>query len=107
MHTKVDSPEQESIFRNGMPLLPTPEKTAHTRRLFERHRKGTLWTARNKLLGALAVLYLISPIDVLPDWVFPFIGWLDDLGVIALAVALMRREPPAPQKKPTATPHEH
>ena len=35
---------------------------------------------------ALAALYVISPIDLIPD-VIPVVGWIDDLGVVMLAVA--------------------
>jgi len=34
---------------------------------------------------ALAILYIIWPIDLIPD-VAPVIGWLDDIGFTALAV---------------------
>jgi uncharacterized membrane protein YkvA (DUF1232 family) len=32
----------------------------------------------------LAVLYLLWPVDLLPDFA-PFIGWLDDIGFVGLA----------------------
>ncbi|MFH1620459.1 MAG: DUF1232 domain-containing protein [Patescibacteria group bacterium] len=38
-----------------------------------------------KIFFILALLYLIFPFDVLPD-IFPFIGWLDDLGLLSLAM---------------------
>lgn len=42
------------------------------------------------VLGCL--LYVVSPIDLAPDFL-PVIGQLDDLGVIALTVqALLRKE---------------
>jgi len=41
-----------------------------------------------KALLAGALLYLITPTDVLPDWI-PVVGWLDDLGVAALVVAFI------------------
>ena len=41
-------------------------------------------TPRNGLLALLALLYVIMPFDFLPDWVFPLIRWLDDLGVLSL-----------------------
>ena len=46
-------------------------------------------------LGALGiVLYLISPIDIVPDWI-PFLGVVDDLVLIPLAIrALLKRLPP-------------
>lgn len=88
-----------------MPHHHTTEKIQKARQIFKRHRKGTLLTPRNTILAALALLYLISPIDLLPDWVFPLIGWLDDLGIIALAIMWMRRSP-APrsssQREPSA-----
>ena len=36
-------------------------------------------------IGA-AILYVITPLDVIPDFI-PFAGWTDDAGVIASAIA--------------------
>ncbi|MBL9084238.1 MAG: DUF1232 domain-containing protein [Planctomycetales bacterium] len=33
------------------------------------------------LLAVLTVLYVLSPLDFIPD-VIPFLGWLDDVGVL-------------------------
>ena len=38
-----------------------------------------------KLLPILAVLYVVSPFDFLPDFI-PMIGWADDLIVLILAI---------------------
>jgi uncharacterized membrane protein YkvA (DUF1232 family) len=43
-----------------------------------------LWV---KSLMPLSLVYLISPIDIIPDW-FLGVGQLDDLGVILLGIAL-------------------
>lgn len=40
-----------------------------------------------KLFVLAAVVYVISPIDAIPD--VPVIGWLDDMGVMTLAVGWM------------------
>jgi uncharacterized membrane protein YkvA (DUF1232 family) len=40
-----------------------------------------------KLFVLAAVVYVISPVDLVPD--VPIIGWLDDMGVMSLAVAWM------------------
>lgn len=40
-----------------------------------------------KLFVLLAVVYVVSPIDLIPD--VPIVGWLDDMGVMSLAVAWM------------------
>ncbi len=40
-----------------------------------------------KLIVPAAILYVLSPIDLMPDLILGF-GQLDDLGIIALALAL-------------------
>jgi len=42
-----------------------------------------------KLVMVLAVVYAIVPIDLIPD--VPFVGWLDDIGVMGLASAWLAR----------------
>ena len=39
-----------------------------------------------KLILILAVAYLISPIDLIPDWVLPIVGHADDLIVLFAAL---------------------
>lgn len=41
------------------------------------------------LLGA--ALYVVMPLDLIPD-VVPILGWLDDVGVVGAAVMLLRRD---------------
>jgi len=43
-----------------------------------------------KVLLLLALLYLVFPTDLVPD-VLPLAGWVDDLGVIAFALAWVNR----------------
>lgn len=38
-----------------------------------------------RLAALLALVYVVSPVDLIPD-ALPFVGWLDDLGVIALVL---------------------
>lgn len=44
-----------------------------------------------KLVGVAAVAYVVLPADLVPD-VVPVLGWLDDAGVVALAMTLLSRE---------------
>ena len=43
------------------------------------------------LLPALALVYIISPIDVIPDFI-PAVGALDDLAILAFAIPLLMKE---------------
>lgn len=38
-----------------------------------------------KLIPALAVIYIVSPLDLVPDF-FPVVGYLDDLTILLLAL---------------------
>jgi uncharacterized membrane protein YkvA (DUF1232 family) len=46
-----------------------------------------------RFLVPLALLYVLSPIDLVPDWV-PRLGWVDDLLVLGLAVLLLTKLAP-------------
>lgn len=43
---------------------------------------------------ALVFAYIISPIDIIPDFI-PISGWLDDLVVVPLGLALVRKLTPS------------
>jgi uncharacterized membrane protein YkvA (DUF1232 family) len=65
---------------------------AHRLWLALRHPQAPLWLK----LGVLGiVLYVVSPLDLIPDWL-PLLGIADDLVMIPLAVRfLLNRLPPA------------
>ena len=43
-----------------------------------------------KALGVAALVYLISPVDIIPD-IIPVFGWLDDLAMLPLLGTLASR----------------
>jgi uncharacterized membrane protein YkvA (DUF1232 family) len=44
-----------------------------------------------KFLALLAVAYVVSPVDAIPD-VIPVFGWLDDIGVVGAMLAYLVRD---------------
>ena len=49
---------------------------------------------RGKFFIGLALVYIVSPLDLIPDWI-PVIGLLDDLMVVPILLALARCSIPA------------
>ena len=45
----------------------------------------------HKLLALFAIAYVASPVDLVPDTI-PVLGWLDDVGVVALIAAFYVRQ---------------
>lgn len=56
-----------------------------------KHRK-TPWYA--KITAAVVVIYALSPIDLIPDFI-PFLGFLDDLIILPALIALTVKWIPA------------
>lgn len=44
-----------------------------------------------KIAALLAVLYIVVPTDLIPD-IAPILGWLDDLGLTAVAMAFVAQQ---------------
>jgi uncharacterized membrane protein YkvA (DUF1232 family) len=55
-----------------------------------------------RLAVAVAVAYLLWPADLLPDFVPPLVGWLDDLLMLWLSLRWLVRS--AEEKAPPAPP---
>ena len=84
---KVERQQARSILREALLLIPNLLKLLY--RLFKDPRVPV--TEKALLVGA--VVYVISPLDLIPD-VIPFIGEVDDLYLVALTVIrLLNRAP--------------
>ena len=51
--------------------------------------RNVKWYKKSVVVAAL--VYFISPLDVIPDFI-PFVGYLDDLGVIAWTIRFLGKE---------------
>ena len=50
-----------------------------------------------KVILAFAILYLLSPFDLVPDWILGF-GFMDDLALVSLLVAWALKISGTPKK---------
>ncbi|MBQ5665624.1 MAG: DUF1232 domain-containing protein [Akkermansia sp.] len=57
--------------------------------LYRSGSKGNQLTPRNILILGASLLYLVSPIDAVSDFI-PVIGLLDDLGVLTIALTYVQ-----------------
>lgn len=64
-----------------------------------RHPAAPTWL---KVGTVLTLLYVLSPIDLIPDWI-PFVGWMDDLAVVTFAIRWMLKNLPPEVAMATAT----
>lgn len=68
------------------------QKIPATFRMIKMYYKGEYkMKLTDILLPALALIYVISPIDIIPDFV-PVIGALDDLAILAFAIPMLMKE---------------
>lgn len=54
-------------------------------------KKYTELPLESIICAASALLYTIMPIDLIPDWI-PYIGYFDDIGVIAVCLKFIKKD---------------
>ena len=82
----------------GITILPFIGDLVAMVRLL-RDRGAPTWV---KLLVAATILYVVFPVDAVPD-VAPLLGWLDDIGVV-VAVRLLLHNQLDPYRYPLGKP---
>lgn len=71
-------------FISKIPVIIRMIKSATRKGGYKPHLKDVI-------LPGLALVYLVSPIDIIPDWI-PVIGVLDDLAILTFAIPLLVKE---------------
>lgn len=51
---------------------------------------NTVGTYNKILLALIALVYLISPLDLIPDLLLPLVGWIDDAFIVGLIIYYLR-----------------
>lgn len=105
----ANSPATQKMLTSQVPKLlgklgnsRIAERARQAYELFNSSKTGgkDILTPRNIAVLGAALLYFVFPIDVIPD-VIPVIGWLDDIGVLGLAVEFIfsqRKNVPNPEE---------
>lgn len=65
---------------------PTMQRAEKAYRIFRDGKARELLTPRTIIILGAALLYLVSPLDGIPD-VVPIVGLLDDLGILSMVLA--------------------
>jgi uncharacterized membrane protein YkvA (DUF1232 family) len=68
---------------------PKPQPKVGWLRALARYYRDREASVFGKLIALVAIVYVVCPIDLIPD--VPVVGWLDDLGVMGLATAWLVR----------------
>lgn len=85
-------------FHHWLGQVKDTQLARRARQLWDYFNSGRASNAE-KLLVVAALLYLISPVDLVPDWI-PGAGLLDDLGVAAMVLDyVLKRIDADPGKK--------
>ena len=54
-------------------------------------RRYTVVPLRTLVLSIAAIIYFVDPFDLIPDFI-PFVGFLDDAGVLAFVIHSVRKD---------------
>jgi uncharacterized membrane protein YkvA (DUF1232 family) len=81
------APAVRAQFPNWLQKVTNGVLIEKAKRLWAYFTSDQCSTAEKVMIVA-GLLYLISPLDVVPDFI-PVLGWMDDLGIAAMILAYL------------------
>jgi uncharacterized membrane protein YkvA (DUF1232 family) len=79
--------EYEKGGRNAASLMSIVRDVPSYLKLLARLARDPRVSKADKAIVAAVLVYLVSPVDLVPDWVFPVVGQIEDIYLLALALS--------------------
>jgi uncharacterized membrane protein YkvA (DUF1232 family) len=80
-------PSRRKVDRDGASLMSMVRDIPAFLKLLARLATDPRVSKVDKAIVAATLVYLVSPIDLVPDWVVPVVGQIEDLYLLALALS--------------------
>lgn len=80
-------PGRRRVDRDGASLMSIVRDVPSYLKLLARLAKDPRVSKVDKAIVAAVLVYLVSPIDLVPDWVVPVVGQMEDIYLLALALS--------------------
>ncbi|HYR11708.1 MAG TPA: YkvA family protein [Longimicrobium sp.] len=80
-------PTRRKVDRDGASLMSMVRDVPAFLKLLARLATDPRVSKVDKAIVAATLVYLVSPIDLVPDWVVPVVGQIEDIYLLALALS--------------------
>ncbi|WP_420128803.1 YkvA family protein [Longimicrobium sp.] len=79
--------EYEKGGRDAASLMSIVRDVPSYLKLLARLARDPRVSKADKAIVAAVLVYVVSPVDLVPDWVFPVVGQIEDIYLLALALS--------------------
>lgn len=80
-------PNRRKVDRDGASILSIVRDIPAFIKLLARLAGDPRVSSVDKAIVAAVLVYLVSPVDLIPDWVVPVLGHMEDIYLLALALS--------------------